>query len=101
MGCHNQIWTNSPELAPFRDSVAKNVPIVWNRVTDLPDHVFFDHSVHVQYGLTCDQCHGRVDLMPRVYMTKPMTMGWCVECHRTYEKRGATHATTYCTTCHR
>jgi hypothetical protein len=101
MGCHNQIWTSSPELAPIRESVAKNVPIVWNRVTDLPDHVYFHHGAHVQYGLTCDQCHGDVDTMPRVYMAKPMTMAWCLQCHREYQARGATHATTNCTTCHR
>jgi len=101
MGCHNQIWTNSPELAPVRESVADGTPLVWSRITSLPDHVYFHHGVHVQFGITCDQCHGRVDRMPRVYMAKPMTMLWCIDCHREYQARGAVHATTDCSTCHR
>lgn len=101
MGCHNQVWADSPELAVVRNAVATGTPIVWNRVNDLPDHVYFDHSVHVSYGLSCDRCHGRVDLMPRVYMAKPMTMSWCLDCHRDYAAQGAAGATTNCTTCHR
>jgi len=95
MGCHDQIWTSSPELAAVRESVAKDVPLVWNRVTDLPDHVYFHHGVHVQSGITCDRCHGQVDRMARVYMAEPMTMAWCLDCHREHA------APTSCTTCHR
>jgi hypothetical protein len=98
MGCHNQVRTDSPELEVVRSAVAAHRPIVWNRVTDLPDHVYFHHGVHVQFGIACDECHGRVDLMPRVYMTQPMTMSWCLGCHREHPLSAAT---TNCTTCHR
>jgi hypothetical protein len=95
MGCHDQIWTDSPELAVVRDSVARDTPIVWNRVTNLPDHVFFNHGVHVTSGVACDTCHGRVDLMGQVYQVEPMTMSWCLGCHRSHG------ASTQCSACHR
>jgi hypothetical protein len=95
MGCHNQIWTNSPEVRPVREAVANNRPLVWNRIHDLPDHVFFHHGVHVRSGVECEECHGRVDLMPAVYAKEAMTMSWCLDCHR---QRAAP---TNCTTCHR
>jgi hypothetical protein len=95
MGCHDQIWTDNPELRPVREAVASGKSIVWNRVDDLPDHVFFHHGVHVQAGVECAECHGRVDLMPQVYAPNAMTMSWCLECHR------ARGAPTNCSTCHR
>lgn len=82
MGCHNQIWNDSPLLEPVRRSYFAQRPIPWNRVHDLGDFVYFHHGVHVQAGVGCVNCHGRVDLMARVAQTAPLTMGWCLECHR-------------------
>ncbi len=82
MNCHAQIWTSSPELTRLRDSYFRNEPIEWTRVNDLPRHVFFDHSIHVAKGVGCVECHGRVDQMGQVYQAEPLTMGWCLDCHR-------------------
>ena len=86
MGCHNQIWTESPELAPVRKSFFEQKPLVWSRVNSLPDFVFFDHSIHVNKGVGCVTCHGRVDTMGQVYQAKSLTMGFCIDCHRAPEK---------------
>jgi len=85
MGCHAQIWERSPLLAPVRQSYFSGQPLRWNRVHDLPDFVYFDHSVHVRGGVGCVTCHGRVDRMAMVYQTAPLTMGWCLDCHRNPE----------------
>jgi len=82
MGCHAQIWNDSPLLEPVRQSYFTGEPIPWRRVHDLADFVFFDHSVHVQHGIGCVRCHGRVDKMARVHQVAPLTMGWCLDCHR-------------------
>lgn len=82
MTCHSQIWTNAGMLAPLRRSLAEGVPIRWRRVHDLPDYVYFDHSVHVANGVGCSTCHGPVDRMPQVRQVAPLTMGWCLDCHR-------------------
>jgi hypothetical protein len=82
MGCHAQIWTNSPELVPLRAAFFSNARLAWQRVTSLPDHVFFDHSSHVNKGVGCVTCHGRVDLMAQVYAVEPFTMKFCLSCHR-------------------
>ena len=82
MTCHSQIWTDSPMLEPVRTSMRTNTPIRWNRVHDLPDYVFFNHSIHVQKGVGCVSCHGRVDQMPMTWKAEPMTMEWCLSCHR-------------------
>jgi hypothetical protein len=82
MGCHAQIWNQSPLLEPVRRSYFTGLPIPWNRVHDLPDHVYFNHAIHVQRGIGCVVCHGRVDLMARVHKVAPLTMGWCLDCHR-------------------
>ncbi len=87
MGCHNQIWNQSPLLEPVRRSYFSRMPIPWNRVHDLPDFVYFDHSVHVNHGVGCVSCHGRVDQMPRVYQVASLTMDWCLDCHRAPETR--------------
>ncbi|HEX7665088.1 MAG TPA: cytochrome c3 family protein [Polyangiaceae bacterium] len=86
MGCHDQVWTQSPELAPVRASAKSGAPIVWNRVNALPQHVFFDHRIHVAKGVGCETCHGRVDQMAAVRQEEPLTMKWCLECHRAPEK---------------
>jgi hypothetical protein len=86
MNCHKQIWTNAEMLAPVRESFATGKPIVWRRVNDLPDFVRFDHSIHINKGVGCVSCHGRVDQMPLTWKAEPMTMEWCLNCHRAPEK---------------
>ena len=81
MGCHAQIWNQSPLLAPVRQSYFTGVPIPWNRVHRLPDFTYFHHGIHVQNGVDCTSCHGHVDGMPRVFLASPLNMGWCVDCH--------------------
>lgn len=87
MSCHSQIWNQAPMLEPVRMSLARDVPIAWTRVHDLPDFVYFHHGIHVQKGVGCVECHGRVDQMPLTWKAEPMTMEWCLECHRNPEKR--------------
>jgi Cytochrome c7 and related cytochrome c len=82
MGCHSQIWSQSPMLEPVRRAYFSGMPIPWNRVHNLPDFVYFDHSIHVNKGVGCASCHGRVDRMAAVYQVRSLTMGWCLECHR-------------------
>ncbi len=82
MTCHSQLWTDAPVLQPVRTSFATNVPLQWNRVHDLPDYVFFNHSIHVSKGIGCSTCHGRVDRMPLTRKTQTLYMKWCVDCHR-------------------
>lgn len=86
MGCHQQIWTQSPMLAPVRESYATGKPIVWQRVNQLPDFVYFNHAIHVHQGVGCVTCHGRVDQMARVVQEVPLVMSWCVDCHRSPER---------------
>lgn len=82
MTCHSQIWTNAPMLQPVRDSWRNNEPIRWNRVHQLPGYVYFDHSAHVNKGVGCATCHGPVDRMPLMWQFAPLTMSWCIQCHR-------------------
>lgn len=82
MTCHSQLWTNAAMLAPVRRSLAEDRPIRWRRVNSLPDYVYFDHSVHVRNGVGCTSCHGPVDSMPLMRQAAPLTMGWCLGCHR-------------------
>jgi Cytochrome c3 len=86
MTCHSRIWTNAQLLQPVRDSWDTGKPIKWVRVHDLPDYVYFDHSIHVNKGVGCVTCHGRVDQMPLTYKTESLQMEWCLECHREPEK---------------
>jgi hypothetical protein len=82
MNCHSQVWQESARLAPVRASYFTRTPIRWRRVHQLPEFVYFDHSAHVSHGVGCAECHGRVDLMAQVYPTQPLTMQWCLDCHR-------------------
>lgn len=82
MTCHSQLWTNAAMLAPVRESLSSGKPLHWQRVNRLPDYVYFDHSIHVAKGIGCSTCHGEVDEMPLVRQSAPLTMGWCVSCHR-------------------
>ena len=82
MNCHSQIWINAPILEPVRASFRDNKPLHWTRVHDLPDFVYFNHSIHVKKGVGCATCHGRVDEMPLVYQHATLQMSWCLDCHR-------------------
>ncbi|WP_043752734.1 cytochrome c3 family protein [Methylobacterium nodulans] len=86
MSCHSQIWTNAEMLAPVRGSLATNTPIHWRRVHTLPDYVYFDHSVHIAKGVGCSTCHGAVQSMPLMRQAAPLTMSWCLDCHRNPER---------------
>jgi hypothetical protein len=86
MTCHSQIWNQSSMLQPVRDSLQNNVPIQWNRVHNLPDFVYFNHSIHVQKGIGCSSCHGQVNQMPLTWKTQTLQMGWCLGCHRAPEQ---------------
>lgn len=86
MTCHSQIWSDSPELLPVQESFRTGKPIEWNRVHDMPDFVYFNHEIHVNKGVGCESCHGRVDQMPLVQKVHTMSMAWCVDCHRNPEK---------------
>ena len=86
MGCHSQIWSQSTMLEPVRRSYFADTPLPWNTVHDLPDFVYFNHSIHVNKGVGCSTCHGRVDQMPSVYQVATLTMGWCLDCHRAPER---------------
>jgi len=101
MGCHAQVWPDSPETAPLRASWEKHEPLHWKRINALPDYVYFHHGVHVQAGIECARCHGEVRDMPRVTRAHDLTMRFCMDCHRAEQNsRAITHLTT-CTTCHR
>ncbi len=82
MNCHSQIWATAPILEPVRASFRDNTPLEWTRVHDLPDFVYFNHSIHVKQGVGCATCHGAVDRMPLMMQAAPLTMSWCVDCHR-------------------
>jgi hypothetical protein len=95
MTCHSQIWTNAEMLAPVRESLASGRPLLWNRVNRLPDYVYFDHHVHVKNGVPCAACHGDLRRMPLTRQTASLTMGWCLECHRSPEDRIVASAREY------
>lgn len=82
MTCHSQVWTSAAVLAQIRQSLTDNEPIIWNRITDLPDYVYFNHSIHIAKGVGCAGCHGEVDRMPLSYKAKSLTMQFCLDCHR-------------------
>jgi hypothetical protein len=129
LNCHSQIWNKSPLLEPVRQSFIQNKPIEWRRVNKVPEFVFFNHSIHVNKGVGCVSCHGRVDQMPAVEKAETLTMGFCIDCHKHPEKNlrpvsevvnmewkpegdpeesgkvlaeeNHVHTRTSCTTCHR
>ncbi|MBK8168840.1 MAG: cytochrome C [Sandaracinaceae bacterium] len=82
MGCHAVVKQNSARLEPVRESFRTGQPVEWVRVHKLPDHAFFNHSVHLNVGVGCVTCHGRVDQMEVVRVNQPLSMGWCLDCHR-------------------
>ncbi len=82
MNCHTQVQRDSPKLAKVRESYESGLPVEWIKVHKLPDYSYFNHSAHVNRGVGCVECHGRVDEMEVVYRYSPLAMGWCLECHR-------------------
>lgn len=86
MSCHSQIWADSPMLEPVRESYRSGRSLEWTRVHDLPQFVYFNHSIHVNKGMGCAVCHGRVDSMPLTWQQNTLFMDWCLECHRAPEK---------------
>ena len=85
MNCHAKIRSESPKLLLVRESYATGLPVPWVRVHDLPDYVYFNHSAHVRRGVGCVECHGRVDTMEVVTQVQRLSMGWCLDCHRSPE----------------
>jgi hypothetical protein len=86
MNCHSMLWTNSPMLEPVRDSYRTGKSLVWTRVNDLPDYVYFEHDVHIAKGVGCETCHGPVDRMPLMFAAHSLQMEWCLDCHRAPDK---------------
>jgi hypothetical protein len=80
--CHSHVWAELATLEPMRTSSALNVPIPWQSVHRLPDFSVFHHGIHVQGGVACETCHGRVDQMARTVKTETLSMAWCLDCHR-------------------
>lgn len=103
--CHQQGLFESSLFEPVRHSLSTGEPIRWRRVTGVPDFVFFNHAAHVRNGVGCETCHGPVHLMQEVYQVVPLTMNWCVDCHREPAEVLGPDADvrilTSCTTCHR
>lgn len=113
MNCHTKVLPDHPEVAKVAQAIEAGRPIEWVKVHRLPDHAFFDHSVHVGAGVTCQTCHGPIESMGRVEQWAPLTMGWCLDCHRRQPemqvagaallaRTGAARNTTLtdCSTCH-
>jgi hypothetical protein len=86
MNCHSQLFNTAPILEPVRASFRNNTPLRWIRVHDLPDFVYFNHSIHVKKGVGCETCHGRVDQMPLMLQENSLQMQWCLNCHRNPER---------------
>lgn len=86
MKCHSQLFTDAAMLAPVRESYKTGKPMEWVKVHDLPDYVYFNHSIHVAKGMSCVTCHGQVDKMPLMMKQNTLHMEWCLSCHRNPEK---------------
>jgi hypothetical protein len=86
MNCHSQIWATSPYLEPVRESFRTGKSLQWIRVHDLPDFAYFNHSIHINKGVGCDTCHGKVNQMPLMWQEESLAMEWCLNCHRHPER---------------
>jgi hypothetical protein len=86
MNCHSQLFNTEPILEPVRASFREDKPLHWVRVHDLPDFVYFNHSIHVKKGMGCETCHGRIDQMPLTAQARTLQMEWCLNCHRNPEQ---------------
>ena len=87
MSCHSQLFTDAPLLAPVREAARTGQRLHWQHVYELPDFVFFDHSIHVRSGVQCNECHGDVDHMPVLQRSSSLEMQWCLGCHRNEQRR--------------
>jgi len=85
MNCHSQVQKENPKLQPVRDSWATGKPIEWIQLHKTPDYAYFNHSAHVNRGVSCVSCHGTINHMEVVSQQKPLSMGWCIDCHRAPE----------------
>lgn len=91
MTCHSQLFTDQPPLKPLIAAYRSGVPFHWKRLNKLPDFVYFNHSIHIAKGIGCESCHGRIDRMPLTAQVAPLTMQWCLDCHRDPEKNLRPH----------
>lgn len=82
MNCHSHVLTKDPRLALVHSSYKTGKPIPWIRVHQLPGYVYFNHSAHINAGIGCQTCHGRIDKMTIVHQVEPLNMDWCLNCHR-------------------
>jgi cytochrome c553 len=85
MNCHSQVQKDNPKLAPLREAWATGKPVEWVQIHKTPDHAYFNHSVHINRGVSCVSCHGRVDQMDVVAQDQSLSMDWCLTCHRAPE----------------
>ena len=107
LNCHEKVAVDHPEVMKIHDAVASGEPIRWKRVHFLPDHAYFSHAPHVGADIPCQDCHGPIESMGRVMQWAPLTMGWCLDCHRANGEEGGAVAGTHeadvltdCATCH-
>jgi hypothetical protein len=112
MNCHRVVMTNSPLIQTLTKHYNEGKPIEWVRIHELPEHAHFNHKRHVTKGVSCETCHGDVKTMDRVVQVSPLTMGWCLDCHRNRaapskvinlvkpEHPGDPLAPASCSTCH-
>jgi hypothetical protein len=99
-GCHQEILKNTELLAPVRNGYLNKEPLRWNRVNHVADHVYFHHASHIRAGVSCESCHGNVTGMPLMAKEKPLTMQWCLDCHK-QQKSPLNQKLQDCYTCHR
>jgi formate-dependent nitrite reductase cytochrome c552 subunit len=103
LSCHTEVYRDSKLLSPLHESFQRNKPLQWSRVHQLPDHVYFNHSIHIKRGVSCQSCHGDVEHMPFVSKQESLSMKWCLSCHLHPEKVSADikEDVSSCYTCHR
>jgi hypothetical protein len=102
MNCHEQVKKDAPEIQKIADALKTGRPIEWVKAHRLPDFAYFDHGRHVRAAVACQSCHGPVETMVRVRQDTPMTMGWCIDCHRQTKSKtaGKIVPPTDCSGCH-
>lgn len=104
LNCHSLVKAGSPEIQKIRDALSSGKPIEWVKVHEFPDFAYFNHAQHVTAGVQCQQCHGPVERMTRMRQQEPLTMGWCLDCHRQNKIAPPNHVKTAaggdCTKCH-
>lgn len=115
MNCHRVVKTESPHIQNLQEHYNSGKPVEWLRIHELPDIAFFNHRPHIDKGVSCETCHGDVKTMDKVYQAMPLTMGWCINCHRgnttpkdvlkkihpdVEDPTGLHVAPTNCSTCH-